>query len=663
MDKKDNENTYRAERKQRLAKAAKQKSKKKGNSTDVIANVIKVIAVIIVIGIACAALYAYGVPQSVLPALKVGDRTYSMSEYSYYYTSVFQTYANTAYSYVSQYGFNLSGFDYTISPADQTKKDDDGNDITWDQFFRDNVQETLETYNYYLTQAKEQGVTLSDESKEQIEKDISEIAASAQSYSFSTGRYISFMFGKGLNEKKLRSLLADQYLVAQMVELQENEIKKDITMDDIEAAYEEDPSDYLSVDLRMLGIAIEKDEKTDDTATTAAPEESEAESESETESEAVTETEAVSETESESESETETEEEAESETEATASEPSEAEILANDMLSKVTDEESFIELCKEYCAEDQKATFEDPSASLFIGIKKSTVSKNIDEELAEWLFSEDRQVGDKTVFVADDYAYVIMLKNTVYRDETPLASARHILVSFSNIAAELAAETAEEETPSEEVSEEPSDENTEETSEPATETNEQAEDTTSEAVDPNATLTASDGKQIKAEGTYSAEVVLKAYEKALEIYNEYFSGEQTEEAFAALAEKYSDDTASLSSSSSDSSSTSSSEGGLYTDINKGEMVEPFVNWVYDEARKPGDVGLIETSYGWHVMYYVSSHEEAQWIEEIRDSIVSDKLKEYEDGLSEEIKTKASTSFLTKLSGDAALKTLETLYGF
>ena len=127
MDKKENENNYREERKQRLAKAAKKQNKKKGDTADVIVGIIKALAIVVAIGIVLGALYVYGVPQSLLPALKVGDRTYTMSEYSYYYSSTFQTYANTAYSYQSQYGFNLSGFDYTVSPAEQTKKDDDGN--------------------------------------------------------------------------------------------------------------------------------------------------------------------------------------------------------------------------------------------------------------------------------------------------------------------------------------------------------------------------------------------------------------------------------------------------------------------------------------------------------------------------------------------------------
>ena len=630
MAKKDNETNYRAERKQRLAKAAKQKSKKKADSTDVIVGIVKAIVVLVVIGIVCGALYAYGVPQSVLPAMKVGDRSYTMSEYSYYYSSVFQTYANTAYSYVSQYGINLSGFEYTKSPADQTTKDDDGNEITWDQFFRNQVQQTLETYNYYLDLADEQGVTLSDESKKQIDDDIAEIASTADGYSFSTSSYISYMFGKGLNEKKLRSLLEDQYLVAQMIEQQEDELKAAVTMEDIEALYNEDPSDYLAVDLRLFGITIASDEETDETAEEAAEEPSEEAAEEPSEE--------AAEEPSDEAAEEPSEETVEEPTETEEKEPSPEELLANEMLSKITDENSFIELCKEYCAEDQRETFEDPSASLAIGIKKTTVKDNIDENLAEWLFSDEREVGDKTVCVTDQYAYVIMIKQTAYRDETPLASARHILVSFDGIATAEAAEETEN-TESEE---------TENTEAEAAENNEEAASAD--------VLTASDGTEIKAQGTYSAETVLRAYEKALQIYNTYKSGEQTEDAFAKLAEEFSDDTASL-------SEGEKTSGGLYEDVQKGQYVEQFEGWIYDESRQPGDVGIIQTTYGFHIMYFVSRHDEAQWIETIRSKISSEKLEEYEDGIEEEVKGTASSNFITKLAGDEAIRLLEKLYGF
>ena len=33
------------------------------------------------------------------------------------------------------------------------------------------------------------------------------------------------------------------------------------------------------------------------------------------------------------------------------------------------------------------------------------------------------------------------------------------------------------------------------------------------------------------------------------------------------------------------------------------MVEAFENWSYDAARKPGDTAVVETEYGYHIMYY------------------------------------------------------------
>ena len=73
------------------------------------------------------------------------------------------------------------------------------------------------------------------------------------------------------------------------------------------------------------------------------------------------------------------------------------------------------------------------------------------------------------------------------------------------------------------------------------------------------------------------------------------------------------------------------------------MVEPFENWVYNADRKPGDVDIIETSYGWHIMYFVSKHDEAEWIETIRHSIVDEKLN-----------ADATTAF-TSFAGKNALK--------
>ena len=113
--------------------------------------------------------------------------------------------------------------------------------------------------------------------------------------------------------------------------------------------------------------------------------------------------------------------------------------------------------------------------------------------------------------------------------------------------------------------------------------------------------------------TYSDAEKLAAKNKAYEVYDEWLYGEggATEESFAKLAEKYSTDTG------------SNTNGGLYEDIYPGQMVAAFNDWCFNESRKAGDHGVVETSYGYHVMFY-SSDSETNY----RDYMVAnDKLEE------------------------------------
>ena len=67
---------------------------------------------------------------------------------------------------------------------------------------------------------------------------------------------------------------------------------------------------------------------------------------------------------------------------------------------------------------------------------------------------------------------------------------------------------------------------------------------------------------------------------------------KTVESFISLVEKHSEDTASV------------EDGGLYKNVELGEMVEPFEEWCYDESRTIGDTGIVKTDYGYHIMYFV-----------------------------------------------------------
>ena len=45
-------------------------------------------------------------------------------------------------------------------------------------------------------------------------------------------------------------------------------------------------------------------------------------------------------------------------------------------------------------------------------------------------------------------------------------------------------------------------------------------------------------------------------------------------------------------------------GGLYENVYPGQMVSSFNDWCFDESRQTGNTGIIESQYGYHVMYFV-----------------------------------------------------------
>ena len=579
-------NDYRLERKKRLAKAAKTR-KKGGDSTKVVSIIVYAVCIALVLALCCFGLYQFGVPQKVMPALKVGDRTYSVAEYSYYYTTVFQTYAN------SQNSLGIALYDSSKDPASQTTTDEDGNTITYDELFRNKVKENLETANYYLAKAKADGMTLSDESKSEIDSTISELESYAKQYGYSASRYISVLYGKGLNVKKFRSLLEEQFLVSQYTSDETDGILSAISDEEIEAKYAEDPTAYQLVDIRLLGMSLPKA----DSAATGT--------------------------------------DAASATDAVTADQAAVEARAEEMLGRVTNEASFIQLAKEYCDEGDRETFESDTASLVKGLKKSIVSSNIGADLADWLFDAARKTGDKRTYSTDDYAYVIYLINPAYRSEEPLVSARHILISFDSVKSELESQTATDATATDAAT--------------GTDAGE-LDDTTVRTVE------ASDGTKVtNADTTYSAKVVLEAYEQAKDILDQYKNGEQTAEAFGQLAEQYSADTGSV------GENATNGGGGLYTDIPRGQMVAPFEDWVYDESRQPGDTGIVMTNYGWHVMYFVSREDEPSWKADIRHDIGDGLVASNTDAIQEEIGDITTEKAFYSFACKSVLKNINKLY--
>ena len=135
--------------------------------------------------------------------------------------------------------------------------------------------------------------------------------------------------------------------------------------------------------------------------------------------------------------------------------------------------------------------------------------------------------------------------------------------------------------------------------------------------------------------TYSDEEKAAAKTAAEQILNEWKAGEATEDSFGAMATERSDDTGSV------------EAGGLYENVYPGQMVEPFEAWCYDEARTVGDSGIVETIYGYHVMYFVGNNEQTYRDYQITNALVSAAQSEWTTGIVDAVTvTEGDTKYLS-----------------
>lgn len=126
--------------------------------------------------------------------------------------------------------------------------------------------------------------------------------------------------------------------------------------------------------------------------------------------------------------------------------------------------------------------------------------------------------------------------------------------------------------------------------------------------------------------TYSDEEKAAAKAEAEEILAAYLAGEKTEEAFTALTEEHSDDV---------DSTGKPNNGGLYENIiPSSSYVENFLNWAIDDARYVGETGIVETEYGYHIMFYVGESELSYRDTLITEQLRSEAMTEWENGLVE-----------------------------
>lgn len=110
----------------------------------------------------------------------------------------------------------------------------------------------------------------------------------------------------------------------------------------------------------------------------------------------------------------------------------------------------------------------------------------------------------------------------------------------------------------------------------------------------------------------------------IEALKQEFEENPTEDNFAKLANEHSEDPG------------SNTNGGLYENVAPGQMVTNFNDWCFDESRKAGDVGIVETENGYHLMYFVGNGEHNYRDTMIINALTQKDYQEWYNGITEPV---------------------------
>lgn len=394
---------------------------------------------------------------------------------------VHRIFKSTYNDFISYYA-SAYGFDTSKSSRDQFY--DEANNVTWYDEFMDSSKSNIKQLLTLCEAAKKEGMSIDDDEKERIEKNIDDMRAEADNANQTLDEYISNTFGKGLTESDVRQNIEQTTLAQKYYQKVYDGFT--YTDEDYEKSYNENKESYQYVDFLRFAFGYGTTDSSDSSVTVD-------EKQKEIAKNAANELATVK----------------------TAQE-------FKDYIAKYLNENrDYVNL-----SADESHTEEEYQSAIESQVKSAEVTKyayQATTDAGKWLFDSSRNENDTYVFDGTSSYNVVMILKTPYRDETWGRNVRHILFTAD---------------------------------------------------------------------TYETDA--NAKKKADEVYEEWKKGEATEESFGKLATQYN----------AASDPNSAASGGLYENVHEGQMVTEFNDWVFDPARKSGDTGIVKTTYGYHIMYYI-----------------------------------------------------------
>lgn len=134
-----------------------------------------------------------------------------------------------------------------------------------------------------------------------------------------------------------------------------------------------------------------------------------------------------------------------------------------------------------------------------------------------------------------------------------------------------------------------------------------------------------------------------------EILEEWKTGAATEDSFAELCKKYTQDTSAV------------ENGGLFEQVTKTGMTEELSSWIFDSSRQAGDTVAITVSDTTYVLYYIGQ-DQPEWKINIKNTLVSDTMSQHVQDITADVTVedpKGKLNYLKVQAEESAAAETET----
>ena len=203
-----------------------------------------VLGVVLALAISCAVIFFVG-NKSVV---KVDGTSVPMNIYKCVY------YIENAVNYTS------SGYNMEEKASKQAYKDSDDYE-TWDDFLKDQTTEALKLYYGIYNEGKKAGYEMTEKDKESVTSALKNINSYAASANLSFDDYMKSQYGLKISEKDFTPYLE---LTAYVNSYYKSVMGKDITKEQLEKIYKENPDNYNVVTFRYYYVQVSETITKDD---------------------------------------------------------------------------------------------------------------------------------------------------------------------------------------------------------------------------------------------------------------------------------------------------------------------------------------------------------------------------------------------------------------